>query len=327
MRAGWSGKCSPTRHVYTAMPVSWQTRLFSLSATPTFFKIVERTRCPGTEVSRSAAAFSASRRSCGMSFSDHTYRCAAASSTAPCRSVSSSCGTAGPPSEDDALEQGVAHHAIAPVRAARDLAAGVQALERRPRIAVDHEAAVLVVQHGVGQDLVGERVDPAGAVAAQHVREREVRVVRGDARRVEIDGGAAVGRLDALALRDLVDDRLGDDVARAERVGELLLVGVEEDGAVRARRLRDRVALHVLRPRAAVRVVLERVEVARLGAELERDLRHLAGRAGMVGGELAALLRLAEAAAAGGEDDRRRLDRVLADARAPAGLELMERRA
>ena len=119
---------------------------------------------------------------------------------------------------------------------------------------------------------------PAGAVAAQHVRERELGVVRGDARRVEVDGGAAVGRLDALALRDLVDDRLADDVARAERVGELLAVGVQQHGAVRARRLGDRVALHRLRPRAAVRVVLERVEVARLGADVERDARHLAGR-------------------------------------------------
>ena len=90
-----------------------------------------------------------------------------------------------------------------------------------------------------------------------------------------------------------------------------------EHGAVRARRLRDRVALHVRRPRAAVRVVLERVEVARLGAELERDLRHLAGRAGMVRRQLAALLRLLEAAAAGREDDRAGVDHVLAaDARA-----------
>ena len=42
----------------------------------------------------------------------------------------------------------------------------------------------------------------------------------------------------------------------------------------------------------------------------ERDLRHLAGRAGMVRGQLAALLRLAEAAAAGREHDRAGLDDV-----------------
>jgi hypothetical protein len=41
----------------------------------------------------------------------------------------------------------------------------------------------------------------------------------------------------------------------------------------------------------------------------------------MVGRELAALLRFAEAAAAGGENDRRRLDHVLAAARAPATLD------
>ena len=129
---------------------------------------------------------------------------------------------------------------------------------------------------------------------------------RRDPRRVEVDRGPAVGRLDALSVLDLVDDRLRDRIARPERVGELLAVGVQEHGAVRARRLRDRVALHVRRPGAAVRVVLQRVEVARLRAEVDRDLRHLAGGAGMVGRQLAALLRHAVAAAAGGEDDRRR---------------------
>ena len=112
---------------------------------------------------------------------------------------------------------------------------------------------------------------PAAAVAAKHVRQRDLGVRLRDPGRVEVDGGAAVLRLDALALVHLVEDRLRDDVARAERVGELLAVRVQEHGAVGARRLRDRVALHRLRPRAAVRVVLERVEVARLGAEVERD--------------------------------------------------------
>src|SRR5436305_3563252 len=177
MRAGWSGKCSPTRHVYTAMPVSWQTRLFSLSATSTLRRIVLSTRCPGTDVSRAAAAFSASRRSCGMSFSAQTYRCAAASSTDACRSVASS-GTTGSPSEDDAFEQRVAHHPVAPVRAAGDLAARVQALHRRLRVRVDHEPAVLVVEHRVGEDPLAERVDPPRAVAPQHVRERALRGVR-----------------------------------------------------------------------------------------------------------------------------------------------------
>ena len=49
--------------------------------------IVSRTRLPGTDVSRARASASASRRSCGMSFSAQTYRCAAASSTACWRSV------------------------------------------------------------------------------------------------------------------------------------------------------------------------------------------------------------------------------------------------
>src|SRR6266511_3258455 len=74
------------------MPVSWQTRLRSLSATLTLRWIVSRTRRPGTEVSRPRAAASASRRSCGMSFSAHTYRYAAASSTAPWTSVATASG-------------------------------------------------------------------------------------------------------------------------------------------------------------------------------------------------------------------------------------------
>ena len=58
----------------------------------------------------------------------------------------------GASSEDDALEQRVAHHAVAPVGAAGDLAAGVQALERGLGVLVDHEAAVLVVEDGVGEE-------------------------------------------------------------------------------------------------------------------------------------------------------------------------------
>ena len=130
-------------------------------------------------------------------------------------------------------------------------------------------------------------------------------------------------------LGDLVHDRLRDLVAGAQGVRELRAVGVQEDGAVGTRGLGDGVALHVLGPGAAVRVVLERIEVAGLGAEVERDPRHLAGRAGVVGGELAALLGLAKAAAPGREDHRPRLDDVLAAARSPARarrLELRERR-
>ena len=56
------------------------------------------------------------------------------------------------PAEDAALEQGVAHHAVPPVRAARDLAAGEEAFERRLAVLVDDEPAVLVVEDGVRED-------------------------------------------------------------------------------------------------------------------------------------------------------------------------------
>ena len=51
-----------------------------------------------------------------------------------------------------ALEQRVAHHPVAPVRPAGDLAAGEEAFERRLGALVDDEAAVLVVEHGIGED-------------------------------------------------------------------------------------------------------------------------------------------------------------------------------
>ena len=76
-------------------------------------------------------------------------------------------------------------------------------------------------------------------------------------------------------------------------------------------------------------MVLERVEIACLGAEAERDLRHLAGRALVIRGQLAALFRLAVAAAAGRQHDGAGLDLVLAAACAPASrclLEIDERR-
>ena len=191
------------------------------------------------------------------------------------------------PAEHRALQERVAHHAVPPVRPARDLTAGVDALERRLRVLVDHEPAVLVVEDGVRVDLLGQRVDPATAVAPEHVRKRDLGVLLGDPRRVEPDRRATVRRRDTHAPLDLVHDRLRDRVARAERVRELLAVGVQEHGAVRARRLRDRVALHRRRPRAAVRVVLERVEVARFRAGVEGDARHLAGRVRVVRRELA----------------------------------------
>ena len=51
-------------------------------------------------------------------------------------------------------------------------------------------------------------------------------------------------------------------------------------------------------------MVLERVEVARLGARVQRDPRRLAGRVRVVRGELSAASCLGVAAAARGEDDR-----------------------
>src|SRR5439155_3397537 len=61
-------------------------------------------------------------------------------------------------------------------------------------------------------------------------------------------------------------------------------------------------------------------------AQAEGDLRHLAGRTGMVGRELAAFLGLAVAAPAGGEDHCTGLDLVLAAPRVPPVLAALEAR-
>src|SRR5213078_3504768 len=91
-------------------------------------------------------------------------------------------------------------------------------------------------------------------------------------------------------------------------------------GAVRARCLGNRVPLHVGRPRAAVRMVLERVEVAQLRAEVSGHLRHFPGRPGMVRRQLTAFLSDAIAPPARREDHRHGVDRVIPAARTPAVL-------
>src|SRR3954464_11159161 len=105
---------------------------------------------------------------------------------------------------------------------------------------------------------------------------------------MKVDRGSSVRRLDASAVLDLLEDRLADGVTRAERIGELLAVGAEQNGAVCAGRLRNRVALVVLRPRVPGWVILQRIEVAQLGAEIDGNLRHFACCPGMVRRKLAA---------------------------------------
>ena len=212
------------------MPVSWQTRFFSSSATSTFLRIVWSTRWPGTEVSRLGGlgervaeilrdVLQRPDVEVRGGVLDDLLEIGGDGHHAAAFSAAAAPGAA---AEDAALEQRVAHHPVAPVRAAGDLAAGEEALEGRLAVLVDHEPAVLVVEHGIGEDRLRQRVDPGRPVAAEHVGKRHVGVRLGDPGRVEPDGRAAVRALDAAALLDLVEDRLRDLVARAERVGELL---------------------------------------------------------------------------------------------------------
>jgi hypothetical protein len=64
------------------------------------------------------------------------------------------------------------------------------------------------VEHRVREDPFPERVDPAGPVAAEHVRKGDLRVGLRDPRRVEVDGRPPILGLDALPFFDLVEDRL-----------------------------------------------------------------------------------------------------------------------
>ena len=259
------------------MPVSWQTRFFSLSATWTFLRIVFSTRWPGTDVSLRGRV----RERVAEVLRDVLQR---------------------PDVEvrgrvlDGAVEIGVdrvvtrvpsprrpcparrpkTQHSsrLFPIIRLRPcVPPAISPHAKRPssvvsRVRVDDEPTVLVVEDRVGEDRLraaGRCPRRGSGAACTGARSRR----RAGAMRVvsRQTAGRPSGVVDALALLDLVEDRLRDGVARAERVGELLAVRVEEHGAVRARRLRDRVALHVRRPGAAVRVVLERVEVARLRAE------------------------------------------------------------
>ncbi len=136
-------------------------------------------------------------------------------------------GPSGACAEDRAVEQRVAHHAVPPVHAAGDLARREDAVDGRPPVAVDHDPAVLVVQHGVGVDRLGERVDAGRAVAPQHVRQRDLGVRRIDRPAVEQHRAAPVGRRDAAALVALAHDRLGHHVAGRELVDEPLAVPVQ----------------------------------------------------------------------------------------------------
>src|SRR5262249_12878351 len=96
---------------------------------------------------------------------------------------------------------------------------------------VDHKPTVLIVEDGVSVDRLRERVDTSSAVAAEHVRERDLGILGRDARRIEPDSWATVFRRYPATGLDLVEDRLGDGVARPQRVGELLAIGVQQHGS------------------------------------------------------------------------------------------------
>src|ERR671911_76436 len=61
-------------------------------------------------------------------------------------------GSPRPPAEHRTFEQAVAHHPVAAVRPARDLAGRIKPFDRRLPLLVDQEPAVLVVEHRIGED-------------------------------------------------------------------------------------------------------------------------------------------------------------------------------
>jgi hypothetical protein len=218
-------------------------------------------------------------------------------------------GAAGAAPEHGAVEQGVPHHAVAAVHAAGDLTGCEQALDGGAAVPVDHQPAVLVVKHGIGQDRFGQRVDPGVAVAPHHVGQHLVGHLRLDPGGVEEHRRAAVRRGQAAALVALLHDRLRDRIAWRQLVDEPLALAVHQQRAVAARGLGDRVALQRRGPGAAVGVVLQRVLVAGRSSQLACQSGHLAGGAGLVGGQHAAAPGLRIAAPAGRQDDAAGLDR------------------
>src|SRR3954469_11052674 len=207
---------------------------------------------------------------------------------------------AGPPAEDQRVEQRVRAEAVAAVdRDAGDLACGVEALDRGRAVDVGLHAAHVVVLAGADQDRLGGDVDACEVLADVHdLAQRLERALLRDDGDVQRDPRPA--RADATAFVDL--DLLGarDDVARGELhlVGRHLLheaiaVGVEQVRALAARALGDQEA--VLDERRGV--VLDHLHVHERRADPE-GLRHAVARADQaVGGRLVAL-----PGAAAGED-------------------------
>ena len=144
----------------------------------------------------------------------------------------------------------------------------------------------------------------------------------GDARRVEVDGGPPVLGLHAPACAHLVEDRLlTASRGPSESVNS-------SPAALRGRR-RTPASSRESRPlhggQAPPFGWYCRASRSRASAPSPSgDAGHLAGRARVVRRQLPALLRLAVAAAAGGEDDGRRLDHVVAAPGPPAVRRLLE---
>ena len=260
------------------MPVSWQTRLPFLSATETLVLIVSRMRRPdlvglalhgvaqrvaqilGDVLERPHVQVGGGvldgRREVGCG--DGAHAAAARPARRPKTTQSSSelpimrLRPCTPPVISPAANRPV-HRGLA--------------------VAVDAQAAVLVVQHRVGQDRLAQRVDPRRAVAPQHGRDHLRGDLLVDRGRVQVHRRAPVGRHQAAARLALAHDRRGDRVARGELVAEPLAGGVSQRRAVAAARLRDREALQRRRPCAAGGMVLERVVVAHLGAQRAGERR------------------------------------------------------
>ena len=157
-----------------------------------------------------------------------------------------------------------------------------------------------------------QRVDARAAVAAQHVRQRDLGVGLRDPRRVEVDRRPAVRRSRRRGPPATSSKIACETTSRgpSESVNSSPF-GVEEHGAVGARRLGDRVALH----RRAAR----RRRSGGTGARRGRAPRRRASSAIRVTSPVAfgwfvesspRVLGLGEAAAARGEDDGRRASSV-----------------
>ena len=152
---------------------------------------------------------------------------------------------AGAPAEDRAVEQRVAHHAVAPVHAARDLAGGVEARRRSSRRARRSRGrrSGSAARGRCGSARRAGRCPPRGSAAACTAARsrRRRRAIGRQSSSTDGPPSGVVRPRPSSHSRTIAAATTSRPPSSSTKRSPC---GVEQHGAVRARRLGDRVALH-----------------------------------------------------------------------------------